>query len=174
LLRRGIANDAPRWAYMHDLGFVYYWWLHDYAAAAEWFDRAGDQVHAPSWLKPLAATTLARGGDRRSSRLLWTQIVETTDLDWLKAQATLRLAQLDAMDAIDRLNQASDRYAARTGHVAQGWEELIAGGGLRGVPLDPTGQPFEIDPVTGHATVSRRSTLWPLPDEAPATMSPLR
>ena len=41
LLQRGIERDGGRWEYMHDIGFVYYWWLHDYKQAAEWFERAG-------------------------------------------------------------------------------------------------------------------------------------
>ena len=39
---------------------------------------------APSWLAPLAATTLAEGGDRRSSRFLWTQLSQNTDIEWLR------------------------------------------------------------------------------------------
>ncbi len=42
LLERGIAQDGGRWEYMHDIGFIHYWWLHDYTKAAEWFDRAGE------------------------------------------------------------------------------------------------------------------------------------
>ncbi len=37
-------------------------------------------------------------------------------------------------------------------------------GVLRGIPLDPAGTPFEIDPVTGEVSVSERSTLHPMPD----------
>ena len=38
----------------------------------DWFERAAQMPGAPAWLKPLAATTLAAGGDRRTSRRLWT------------------------------------------------------------------------------------------------------
>ena len=39
LLERG--SSAPeRWEYLHDIGFVYYWSYRDYAAAAEWLERA--------------------------------------------------------------------------------------------------------------------------------------
>ena len=36
---------------------------------------------------------------------------------------------------------------------------------LRGLPLDPTGTPYEIDPATGRVTLSTTSSLWPLPEE---------
>ena len=142
---------------MEDIGFIYYWWLQDYEAAAQWFDRAGDQQEAPTWLKPLAATTLAQGGNRASSRFLWKQILSTTDVDWLKTNAEHRLAQLDAMDVIDQLNVIVDRFSARVGRAPANWEELVAGERLRGIPLDPSGEPFVLEPPTGHVTVSSQS-----------------
>jgi tetratricopeptide (TPR) repeat protein len=166
LLQRGIERDQSRWEYMQDIGFVYYWWLKDYDAAAQWFERAGDQKDAPVWLKPLAATTLARGGNRVSSRFLWKQILDNTDVDWLRRSAEQRLLQLNAMDVIDRLDQIAARFTTRMGRPPQTWQELISSEGLRGVPLDPTGVPYELDPATSHVTVSQRSRLWPLPTDA--------
>jgi hypothetical protein len=73
---------------MHDIGFVHYWWLRDYPAAARWFDRAAAVPGAPTWLKPLAATTLAAGGDRRTSRQLWLQLLNASDTAWLRSNAS--------------------------------------------------------------------------------------
>ena len=58
----------------------------DYKAAAHWFEQGGELPGAPAWLAPLAATTLAQGGDRQSSRLLWRQLRDTTDIDWFRQQ----------------------------------------------------------------------------------------
>src|SRR5438876_29010 len=74
LLEKGLAERPDRWEYMQDIGFVHYWWRHDYKAAAEWFQRASEAPGAPWWLKSLAATTLVQGGDRQSSRLMWEAI----------------------------------------------------------------------------------------------------
>ena len=122
----------------------------------------------------LAATTLARGGDRQSSRFLWQQILDGSDVDWLRTNARLRLSQLDAMDAIEVLNQASGRFTAREGHPPRDWRELAAGEHLRGVPLDPAGVAFALDPSTGHIGLARRSPLWPLPTNTPAPGAPPR
>ncbi len=174
LLKRGIDNDGSRWEYMHDIAFVYYWWMRDFEAAAQWFDRAGDQPGAPTWLKPLAATTLAQGGNRVSSRFLWKQILSTTDVDWLRQSAERRLVQLDVMDAIDRLNELVNGFSAREGRPPATWQELIAAGVLRGVPFDPTGEPLVLNPSTGRVTLSQRSALWPLPTDTPGAGAPSR
>lgn len=162
LLQRGIAANPTSWEYFHDIGFVYYWWLQDYKAAADWFAQGGKLPGAPTWLAPLAATTLAQGGDRQSSRQLWRQLGDT-DIEWLKRNAQLRLVQLDAMDLVDELNKASGRFTAREGHPPRDWRELVAGERLRGVPLDPAGVPLALDPATGRIDVAKGSPLWPLP-----------
>ena len=171
LLKRGIENDQPRWEYMLDIGFIYYWWMQNYEAAAQWFDRAGDQKDAAVWLKPLAATTMAEGGNRASSRLLWNQILSTTDVDWMRETARRRLVQLDVMDAIDQLNAVSAQFAARTGRPPENWEQLIAAGILRGIPADPTGEPLVMD-SGGQVTLSSQSGLWPLPTNPPSAGAP--
>jgi tetratricopeptide (TPR) repeat protein len=149
LLNKGLATQPERWQYMQDLGFVYYWHLRDYPRAAACFRRAGDIPGAPSWLKPLAAVTLAEGGNRAGSRALWEQLAQS-DEDWLRDAARLRLSQLDAMDVMDQ------------------WRRARAAGGHPGLPVDPSGTPFEIDPATGDITVSRSSKLFPLPGQLQA------
>ncbi|MCY4120096.1 MAG: hypothetical protein OXG72_04165, partial [Acidobacteria bacterium] len=94
LLRKGLANAPERWQYPQDIGFVHYWWLHDVEGAAGWFERAADLPGAPWWLRPLAATTMAEGGDRAGARVLWRQVRASTDDAWIRGEATRRLAQL--------------------------------------------------------------------------------
>ena len=103
LLQKGVREQPEKWQYLQDIGFVYYWWLRDYKAASSWFLRASEVPDAPWFLRSLAAVTLTEGGDRGGSRLLWQQLRETGNNDWLRANAELRLAQLDALDQIDGL-----------------------------------------------------------------------
>jgi hypothetical protein len=163
LLRKGLVAMPHKWQYYHDIGFVYYWHLHDYKASAEWFRRAEEQPGAPSWLKPLAATMLVQGQDRASARFLWQQIAQSEE-EWLRKSATRALLQLDALDQIEHLTAAIRRVPVSPGE-RYSWEMLSGRGLLRGIPADPTGVPFVLDPDTGRATVSRKSTLFPLPDE---------
>lgn len=174
LLERAIENDDGRWEYFQDIGFVHYWWLRDFKAAAQWFARGAERPNAPDWLRPLAATTLAYGGDRNSSRLLWRQLFDATDSPWLRQNAAHRLQQLDTMDAIDTLNQIAGRFTARKGRPPGDWRELIVAERLRGMPLDPSGKAFVLDPATGRVDLAHDSPLWPLPTAEGAAGSPPR
>jgi len=165
LLRKGIDADPQRWEYFQDIGFIYYWRYHDYQAAATWWDRGGRLEGAPWWLRNLAAVTLARGGDRRASRFMWQQILESADNDWLRTQAQHRLLQLDALDQIDALQRIVDSYRQRTGNVPVSWSDLQRAGLTRGVPLDPTGKQYVLD--AGAVRLDRLSSLSPLPTEPP-------
>jgi hypothetical protein len=69
------------------------------------------------------------------------------------------------MDLLDQLNAIAERYADREGHVAQSWQALVAGERLRGIPLDPAGVPFVINPTTGRVGLAADSPLAPLPAE---------
>jgi tetratricopeptide (TPR) repeat protein len=172
LLEKGIEHDPGRWEYYHDIGFVYYWTLRDYEKAAEWFARAGDIPGAASWLAPLAAVTLAEGGNRASSRRLWTELHDTTEAEWIRTNALRRLQQLDVMDAIDELNRNSQSFMVRRGRPPANWRELAADQRWRALPSDPTGTAYLLDPETGRVSLSRTSSLWPLPEGAPVRLRP--
>jgi tetratricopeptide (TPR) repeat protein len=177
LLQKGVAADPRRWEYVLDIGFVYYWWAGDYVRASEWFKRAGEIPGAANWLVPLAATTLAEGGNRESSRQLWTQLRDTADVEWIRTNASHRLNQLEAMDRIDALNRISESFAKRRGRPPASWQELIADQNWRGTPADPMGVPFALDPATGRVGLGEYSPLWPLPDgsgAAAAGIAPAR
>ncbi|HJZ70925.1 MAG TPA: hypothetical protein VKE51_04250, partial [Vicinamibacterales bacterium] len=37
LLEKGLRERPDKWEYLEDIGFVHYWYTHDYLAASEWF-----------------------------------------------------------------------------------------------------------------------------------------
>jgi hypothetical protein len=166
LLEKGLRAQPDKWEYMEDIGFVHYWYRHDYPAASDWFRRASEVPGAPWWLRSLAATTLTQGGDRRSSRLMWEAIRQSAEIDWLRNDADRRLAQLNALDAIDELQRRVDLFSKNAGAPPADWQALIAAGLLSAEPRDPVLTPYELTPE-GKVRLSSHSSLWPLPDEAP-------
>ena len=163
LLDKGFRANPARWQYVQDIGFVYYWWMNDYRRAGEWFNKAADVPGAPWWLRSLAAVTLAQGGDRQSSRRLWQALRETADNDWLRSSASLRLAQLNALDAIDQLTAVVAGFRARTGQIPASWDALVRARMLSSRPVDPAGAPYVLDPASGAVTLGADSPLNPLP-----------
>ena len=163
LLEKGLAQRPDKWAYMQDIGFVYYWFVQDFHAAGSWFRRASEVPGAPWWLRSLAATTLAQGGDRRSSRVMWEAIRQSAEIDWLRKDAERRLVQLQALDIVDALQRVVDDYTRRIGETPD-WAALVRARALRGIPADPTGTPFVLTPA-GRVQLSRSSALWPPPEE---------
>jgi len=165
LLQKGIAVMPDKWEYYQDLGYVHYWSRQDYNAAAEWFRKGSEVPGAPWFLKPLAAHTLAAGGDRRTARLLYSALAESRENDFMQKDAHRRLRQLDAMDAMDELTARVAAYKKGGGQAPFTWTGLVAAHQLRGVPLDPDGFAYELGPYTGEVHLDPKSTLLPLPSE---------
>ena len=137
-----------------DLGFVYYWHLRDYSRRRRRFRRASAMPGAPTWLRPLAAVTLAEGGNRDASRALWQQLRRPTS----RGCATPRGCA----------SRSSTRWTHRSldavGVPRRAPGEPDLGRLTRraaGLPLDPSGTPFALDPATGAITVARESKLFP-------------
>jgi hypothetical protein len=171
LLERGLEARPGNWRYMQDIGFVYYWWVHDFRKAAEWFERGAQQPGAPFWMRSLAATTLAQGGDRQSSRVLWLALLES-DNDWLRQDAAHRLRQLDALDEVERLQRMVTSAVGKGLARPYSWEGLRRAGVIAGVPVDPTGLPYYLGPWSGEVRVADESSLHPLPSGPPSGLVP--
>ena len=170
LLGKGVAAQPTRWQYYHDIAFVHFWHYRDYKAAATWFQRAAARPGAPNWLQPLAAAMLGAGGERASARLLWGQMLQS-DEAWLRRNAARRLQQLDALDHIDQLEAIVRRFPPPAGQL-HSWDRLVARRILPGIPVDPTGTPYVLDPATGGVMVAATSDLQPMPSEVNRSVLP--
>jgi hypothetical protein len=163
LLERGIQAQPDDWRLYQAAGFVYYWSFRDYGKAADWFSRAARLPESPVWMEALAAVTLAEGGNRQSSRLMWRQIQQTATDDWFLGEASRRLKQLDAMDQIELLQTVVAAFREKNGRPPAGWAELARAGYVRGAVVDPNGEPYRLDGTT--VTLDPKSRLLPLPWE---------
>jgi hypothetical protein len=163
LLERGVQAQPDDWRLYQAAGFVHYWSYRDYVKAADWFARASRLPGAPVWMEPLAAVTLAEGGNRKASRVLWGQILQTAADGWFKREATRRLKQLDAMDQIELLQKVVDTFVAKNGRAPRDWSEMARAGYVRGAVVDPNGAPYRLD--GWMVTLEPKSRLLPLPWE---------
>lgn len=77
-IQRGIRNNPNEWRLYQDLGFTL-WRLGDFRAAADAYLRGSQAPGAPAWLQPMAATVLAKGGDRETARQMFQRLYEESD-----------------------------------------------------------------------------------------------
>jgi hypothetical protein len=158
LLERGIVANPDYWRLWEDLGFIYYWDLKDYAHAAEAFRLGSERPGALPWMRALAASVAAQGGAIQTSRLLWSEMARTGGNESIRHSAELHLAALDAQEALNKLDGLLAVYRQREGREPLSLHDLVVAGYLRGIPLDPSGEPFTLGP-NGQASLGPRSRI---------------
>jgi len=158
LLERGIVANPDYWRLWQDLGFIYYWDLKDYPHAAEVFRLGSERPGALPWMRALAATVAAQGGQIQTSRFLWLEIARSAENESIRRSAETHLAALDAREALDKLDGLFSAYRQKEGREAHSIQDLISGGYLREIPVDPSGEPFRIG-AEGRANLGPKSRI---------------
>ena len=142
LMEYGIQNNPNEWHLHYDLGFVYYMDLKNYAKASQAFDQGSQIPGSHPFLKILAAQMAAHAGDYETSRMLWTATYESTRDSLIRQNAIDHLRALKVDEDVTHLQAAVTRFGERTGRLPSSFSELLAAEGLRGVPVDPDGNPY--------------------------------
>ncbi len=146
LLRHGIVANPEYWRFWQDIGFIYYWDLKDYPKAVEAFTVGSRQPGAELWMKAVAAMVASKGGDPKTSQLLWTQIYQSAENEQMRLNALDHLAALRAHEDIAALGQLLERFRNTQGRAARSLQELVASGLLYRIPADPSGIPYVVGP----------------------------
>ena len=142
LVKRGIAANPDDWYLNGDLGFLYYWRMSDYPSAAAAYLQGSRNPNAPPWLKMMAARVLEKGGSLETSRMIWSQIYETSQDKIVREKAMETLRGLRAQEDEAQLDQLAQEYKSRFGHFPASASDLRTGGLLREIPEDPAGNPY--------------------------------
>jgi len=158
LLHRGIVANPDYWRLWEDVGFVYYWDLKDYPAAARAFQAGSERPGAMEWMQALAAKVSAQGGELATSRFLWSEIARQAGNEQIKKNAEDHLMALQATEEIAKLAQLVALYNSRQERPARSFQALVAAGYLRALPRDPSGRPYLIDP-SGRVRLNPRSSV---------------
>jgi len=150
LLQRGIVANPDYWRMWEDLGFIYYWDMKDYAHAARAFRTGAERPGALPWMRVLAASVAAQGGEVQTSRILWQEVARAAENKDIRHSAEIHLAALNAQEDLKKLDRLIAMYQQKEGHAPSSIKDLVAAGYLRGVPEDASGEPYRIGPQ-GHA-----------------------
>jgi hypothetical protein len=171
LVKKGMAANPDNYFLAGDLGFLYYWHLHDYAAASQAYLDGSKIPGAPSWLTIMAALVAQRGGSIETSRVIWTQVYNTAQDNTVRQEAMETLRGLRALEDEQQLDRIAQEYKKRAGHFPATTEDLRDSGLLRGDPVDPAGFPYAFG-ADGRSALDPKSpvvipTGLQLPSEMP-------
>ena len=169
LVRRGIAANPNQWILGSDLGFLYYWRMRDYPDSAAAYLEASKIPHAPLWLKMMAARVAQEGGSLQTSRMIWSQLYESTQNPQVKKMAEEMLRGLKAQEDETQLNELASQYQKRFGRFPSSLAQLRDAGLLRGIPIDPDGYPYTFGPDGKSQLNPQSSVVIPPEIRAPPT-----
>jgi hypothetical protein len=143
LVKKGMAANPDNWYLAGDLGFLYYWRRHDYAAAAQAYMDGSKIAGAPSWMTIMAALVSQRGGSIETSRMIWTEVYNSTQDKTVRERAMETLRGLRALEDEQQLDQLAQEYKTRLGHFPSTTSDLRDAGLISGNPVDPAGFPYQ-------------------------------
>lgn len=163
LVKRGLAANPDVWQLDVDLGFLYYWRLKDYANAAAAYLQASKNLRAPAAMKLLAARVAEMGGSLETSRIIWSEVYESTTDQNVRKKALQELKSLKAKEDEMHLDELSEDYRNRFGRYPASIAEMRDAGLLSGIPVDPEGFPY----VLGHDGKAQLAPMSPIVIEPP-------
>src|SRR5579871_2844531 len=158
LIQRGIQANPDYWRFYEDLGFIYYFELHDYNKAAAAFLEGSKNPQAMPWMKVLAAKVSEQGDNSETSYFLWNEIYTSTTDPQMKENAETHLKLLKSDEDCKAIDALSSEFEKRNARSPASIRELVGAGLLKGVPSDPAGYPYVID-NEGKAQLNPASPL---------------
>jgi tetratricopeptide (TPR) repeat protein len=164
LLEKGIKENPDEWRLYQDLGFIY-WHVRDYATASDVYERGSQIPGAPWWMRDLSGFLKVKGGSRETAREIYNRYLTSDDPN-IRAQAIVRLNQIESLDELDAINQLLTRYKSETGRCPPNLRVLARWLAAMGVPLDnnldpvdPDGYPYTFDSANCQAGKPRESSV---------------
>jgi tetratricopeptide (TPR) repeat protein len=146
LVEKGIRENPTYWRLYFTLGFIHYLDRRDYRAAQQAFEKGSEIPGALPWMKVMAARMAENAEDISTALNLWRAVYETTQEPTTRDTALKHIASLQAEAEMIELTRRVNYYREKTGTPPSSWSELIRAGMLPGVPVDPSGAPFELLP----------------------------
>ncbi|HLK04410.1 MAG TPA: hypothetical protein VKT53_08210 [Candidatus Acidoferrum sp.] len=158
LIERGIHENPDYWRLYQDLGNIYYFSMRDNEKAAAAYDAGSKVPGAAPWMKIMAARIAERGDTRQTSRLLWSEIYESTQDATIRDNAKMHLMLLKSDEDKEQLDLLLAEFAKRFARSPKSLQDLVDAGMLRGIPVDPERFAYVIG-KDGHAELNPKSPL---------------
>lgn len=130
LLKKGIGktrDPLTKFKLLADLGAIY-WRAQRYDECAVIYEEASKTALAPrdrAWTALMVGAAKTRKGDRRTSYLLFTQMLEDAEDETARKAAQWRLEQLQSLDDRDFLLRQVHEFQKRTGRPPQSLAQIF-------------------------------------------------
>ncbi|HEY3928391.1 MAG TPA: tetratricopeptide repeat protein [Candidatus Koribacter sp.] len=158
LVKKGIAQNPDHWRLYYDLGFVYWMEKKDFRDAAEAFASGAKLPGSKPWMTTMAGAMAQGADDLGMARTLWNDVLKETKDPLIRNNAAQRLQCIDSDEAVMALQKRVDAFKEHFGRNPGNMRELVDVGLLRGIPLDPVGNPYGIN-AYGEVVVKDQSKL---------------
>jgi hypothetical protein len=158
LVKRGIAQNPSLWQLDSDLGFIYYWNLHDYSKSSAAYLAGSKKPGAKPFMALMAARVAETGGSIETSRMVWTEIYSSATDPRIRRNAVQHLEGLTALRDLQALDDLAGKFHDRFGRYPASENDLVSAGYIPGLPADPQGMPYIFD-AGGKARLDPRSSV---------------
>jgi len=158
LIKRGIAANPNQWRLNGDLGFLYYWTLKDYPSAAQAYLDGSKVPGAAPWLKMMAARVAEKGGSLETSRMIWSELYDSTQDPSIRHRALEMLRGLKTVEDEKSLDDLAGQYRRRFQRYPASTQDLRDAGLIPGIPVDVDGFPYVFGP-DGKSHLDPQSTV---------------
>ena len=150
LLEKGVKANPAVWRIPFVLGFNYFFHLKDYVKAGEYMGQAAKIPGRPLYVDTLAARLYVEGGNPLLAlQYLEIMIQQAKDPQLRGIYQDKYKEVLIARDLLT-MDQALTRYRQSRGRNPQTLSDLVKEGYLVGIPEEPFGGEYRMDPETGE------------------------
>jgi hypothetical protein len=162
LLQKGARNIPESWQLHYMLGFSYYFFRGDLAAASRTLRKASFLPGAPEYVTRLAVTVdAAHQGPNRAVDFL-TELEGHDVGGEMRQVIRQRIRELSLSGHIDVLEAAARTFQDRAGRPPTDLGELVAAGLLANIPEEPFGGRYVLDPASQHVVSTSGHKPWRL------------
>ena len=149
LLEKGTRALPRSWSLYYHLGVIHYLFKSDYDAAARYLTRAAAHPKAPPFVARFAAILQTKRQGPQTTIAILEQM-----RDQATSKETRQVVERSLRDAraawdIQLMNEAVQKYRAKTGAYPATLAQVVEAGFMRFVPPDRYRGVYQIDPATG-------------------------
>lgn len=162
LLQKGARNMPGSWQLHYMLGFSYYFFRGDLAAASRTLREASFLPGAPEFVPRLAAIVDAAHQGPNSAVDFLTELAGHDVNGEMREVIRQRIRELSLSEDIDSLEAAAREFQARAGRLPADLGEVVAAGLLPKIPEEPFGGRYDFDRSSGRVVSTSGHKPWRL------------